>query len=434
MRSQRVGWSGVHRDHGRVDRGRDHLADHSARACSGLRARARRPGAVAAPAAGAGCARAARGRRRGAGPAARSRRPRRPRRSRSRAERGQAVGVLARLRQRARRVVAARHHDDDLRLGRRDLLPVDLDRRLGRLAEQVHPAGVLDQLRRPVPGDEQRVEPLERSDAAAAARRAPRGARGRSARRRARPARSPSSRRPVACAIVRTSASASPSVWGSSAITRGRDGSSAAIAGDLVVGDRADRAERLRDDQVGLERGERCGVQLVDRLAARRALAHRGVDRARRRGRRGSASRVSARQLPRRGRVVALVRDRDKLIAEAEREEELGRMRDEADDPHPRKRMEPLSDAEIEPRLAELGPAWRREGDALVSDRECADFAAAIALVERDRRARPSGPTTTRTCSCTATGGCASRSRRTRRAASPARDFALAAAIDALHA
>lgn len=43
--------------------------------------------------------------------------------------------------------------------------------------------------------------------------------------------------------------------------------------------------------------------------------------------------------------------------------------------------MEPLSDAEIESRLAALGPGWRREGDALVADRECADFAAAVALV-----------------------------------------------------
>ena len=40
-----------------------------------------------------------------------------------------------------------------------------------------------------------------------------------------------------------------------------------------------------------------------------------------------------------------------------------------------------LSDSEIDARLAELGPAWRREGDALVGERECADFAAAIALV-----------------------------------------------------
>jgi 4a-hydroxytetrahydrobiopterin dehydratase len=45
--------------------------------------------------------------------------------------------------------------------------------------------------------------------------------------------------------------------------------------------------------------------------------------------------------------------------------------------------MEPLPDSEIDARLAALGPNWRREGDALVADLECADFAAAIALVTR---------------------------------------------------
>jgi 4a-hydroxytetrahydrobiopterin dehydratase len=45
--------------------------------------------------------------------------------------------------------------------------------------------------------------------------------------------------------------------------------------------------------------------------------------------------------------------------------------------------MEPLSDSEIDARLPSLGPHWRREGDALVADLECQDFAAAIALVNR---------------------------------------------------
>jgi len=43
--------------------------------------------------------------------------------------------------------------------------------------------------------------------------------------------------------------------------------------------------------------------------------------------------------------------------------------------------MEPLSDAEIDSRLPELGPGWRREGDALIGERECANFTAVIALV-----------------------------------------------------
>jgi len=45
--------------------------------------------------------------------------------------------------------------------------------------------------------------------------------------------------------------------------------------------------------------------------------------------------------------------------------------------------MEPLPESEIETRLAALGPRWRREGDALVADIECADFTSAIALVDR---------------------------------------------------
>ena len=45
--------------------------------------------------------------------------------------------------------------------------------------------------------------------------------------------------------------------------------------------------------------------------------------------------------------------------------------------------MEPLSESEIDAGLATLGPAWRRDGDSIVADLECADFAAAIALVNR---------------------------------------------------
>jgi 4a-hydroxytetrahydrobiopterin dehydratase len=41
-----------------------------------------------------------------------------------------------------------------------------------------------------------------------------------------------------------------------------------------------------------------------------------------------------------------------------------------------------LSDAEIEQRLADAGE-WRREGDAIVRELQLADFAAAIALVDR---------------------------------------------------
>jgi 4a-hydroxytetrahydrobiopterin dehydratase len=45
--------------------------------------------------------------------------------------------------------------------------------------------------------------------------------------------------------------------------------------------------------------------------------------------------------------------------------------------------MEPLSDQQIAAGLATLSPAWRRDGDAIIADLECADFVATIALVNR---------------------------------------------------
>jgi hypothetical protein len=46
----------------------------------------------------------------------------------------------------------------------------------------------------------------------------------------------------------------------------------------VVVADRAHRAERLGDDEVGLEVMQEVGVELVDRIAALGALADGGVD------------------------------------------------------------------------------------------------------------------------------------------------------------
>ena len=93
--------------------------------------------------------------------------------------------------------------------------------------------------------------------------------------------------------------------------------------------------------------------------------------------------------------------------------------------------MEPLSDTEIDARLGELGPGWRREGDALVGDRECASFADVIAVVNEIAAAAERadhhpdllvhGYRRLRiTLSTHSAGGIT------------ARDFALAAAIDAL--
>ena len=93
--------------------------------------------------------------------------------------------------------------------------------------------------------------------------------------------------------------------------------------------------------------------------------------------------------------------------------------------------MEPLPEPEIAERVARLPPAWRREGDAIVADLELADFAAAIALVDRIAAAAEAadhhpdllvhGYNRLRiTLSTHAAGGLTDR------------DFALAATIDAL--
>ena len=58
-------------------------------------------------------------------------------------------------------------------------------------------------------------------------------------------------------------------------------------------------------------------------------------------------------------------------------------MGEEADDSHPQDFMERLSDSDIDTRLLALGSAWRREGDSIVAELECADFVAAVALVNR---------------------------------------------------
>jgi 4a-hydroxytetrahydrobiopterin dehydratase len=43
--------------------------------------------------------------------------------------------------------------------------------------------------------------------------------------------------------------------------------------------------------------------------------------------------------------------------------------------------MQPLTPDTIDARLAALATGWHRAGDAIVGERECADFAAAVALV-----------------------------------------------------
>jgi 4a-hydroxytetrahydrobiopterin dehydratase len=78
--------------------------------------------------------------------------------------------------------------------------------------------------------------------------------------------------------------------------------------------------------------------------------------------------------------MVALVRHADDLVAEAEREEQLGGVGHEGDDPHdPEEDMALLEDDRIDEALS--GGDWRREGDAIVRDLQFRDFQGAIAFV-----------------------------------------------------
>ena len=139
----------------------------------------------------------------------------------------------------------------------------------------------------------------------------------------------------VACAIVRASPRTSPTVCGSSAITIGWLSSLLGDLPDVVNGDGAHLAERLGDDQVGLQLVQKLRVELVDRLARERALLDRGVDLRRGEPRRQLVARDPW-QLADGGWVVALMSDGDDFVAEAEREEHLGRRRDQAYDAHMR--------------------------------------------------------------------------------------------------
>ena len=192
------------------------------------------------------------------------------------AERLELVAVVVGLLGGALGVVAARHHDDDLGPGGLDLLPRAPLGVLSRHAEHVDPARVLDHLRRPVAGDVDRVEPLERGDADRLARPARPAARGRCATRR--PGRG---RRPRPC--CRWPPRASHVAEHLAERVRVERDTSARVQPlgdrlDVLVGHGADGAQRLRDDQVGLRAPQRLLVELVDRLALLGQLAHGAVD------------------------------------------------------------------------------------------------------------------------------------------------------------
>ena len=133
----------------------------------------------------------------------------------------------------------------------------------------------------------------------------------------------------------------------------------------------------------GCERAQELGVELVDRVAGGGALAHRRVDLARRSRPAGSTSRVA------RGSARAAAGWSHSWVTAI------------SSSPRPSAKQSSVAwgtrltiripqtlwnrcpNQRSPSACAALGRRWRREGDALVGDRERADFAAVIALVNR---------------------------------------------------
>jgi hypothetical protein len=102
----------------------------------------------------------------------------------------------------------------------------------------------------------------------------------------------------------------------------------------LVGGDRAHVAELLHDDDVGLDLGPRLLLDGVQGVAVAGGLGDHAVDLAALEVARLDERRCHDGALGRLRRPVALVRDADHAIAQAEREQHLGRRRDERADLH----------------------------------------------------------------------------------------------------
>ena len=122
-----------------------------------------------------------------------------------------------------------------------------------------------------------------------------------------------------------TSASTSPSVVGSSESTSAAASAAPPRRPDVVVGDRADLADGLGHDQVGLELA-RAGPRRARRAPrrARCARAPRASISARREPLRDHAARQMGESLGA-WRIIALVGDPDDGVAQAESEQHLGR-------------------------------------------------------------------------------------------------------------
>ena len=246
-------------------------------------------------------------------------------------------------------VVAARHHQHDVGRDGGDLLPAALLGVLAGQAEHVVTAGEPDQLRGPVARGEGRIQPLQRDD--------------------------PGTPCVASCGADAIDPPRGPgNQLGGGVLGVGRLGDRAGVPEHLadrvriqrddhrlgvdllrdrahvVIGDRAHRAQRLGDDQVGLELVQRVGVELVDRLARHRALLDGRVDLS---GAEAAGQPVTGdlRQSQRLLGIVALVRDGDEIVAEAERVQHLGGGWNEADDAH---------DGAV--KGSDMPPACRRQG------------------------------------------------------------------------
>jgi hypothetical protein len=116
----------------------------------------------------------------------------------------------------------------------------------------------------------------------------------------------------------------------------------------VLVGDGADLADRLGDDQIGGELREHSLVQLVERAALGDRRLHGGVDLAGvevlAQNRPGQVG-----EFPRSWRVVALVRDADDAVAEPHCKEHLRGRGDEARDPHGEKAIFPTPNGRRRP-------------------------------------------------------------------------------------
>ena len=247
------------------------------------------------------------------------------------------IAVHLRLAMRDLCIESAGHDDHQVGLRGGVPLPGLLLRLLTDEAEHILAAGVVDQLRGPVAGDIGRIEPLERDHP-----RSPRAPHGQ-------PDPIDSGRGLTdqihgsvlgVCGLCDRSGIAQD-LSHSVRIERDHQRLAVDLLGDLpdvLVGDGADLAQRLGDDQVGLEVLEHLGVELVDRFAAERELLDGRVDLRRRESGGKLVSRHSRERRGRR-RVVALMGDGDDVVPEAEREHHLGRGGNQAYDAHTRSKI-----------------------------------------------------------------------------------------------